>query len=108
MAEKTWDLDIDLIAPGRSETDEFGNPVNNEKRTTVQSYEKQIQRYEFYAAAQAGIRPNKLFVIHPFEYSGEPKIQVGEDIYYIIRTYQMSNDEMELYVETKVGDRGGV
>lgn len=107
MANKVWDLDIDLIAPGKIETDEFGNQINHETFTQVQSYEKQIQRYEFYAAAQAGIRPNKLFVIHPFEYSGEPKIKVGNDIYYIIRTYQMSDDEMELYVETKVGERNG-
>lgn len=102
-----WTEDIYLIGSEETESDAYGNPIVSTSKKLVQATEKQLNRYEFYTAAQAGIRPSKMFVIHSFEYDGEQKIEADGTIYSVIRTYQINDDELEVYVERKVGEASG-
>jgi len=89
------------------ESDAYGNQTPTEVKTLVQSSEEQLSRAEFYQAAQAGIRPSRMFVVHSFEYGGEQVIIADNQRYSVIRTFQRNADELELYVESKVGDQSG-
>lgn len=101
-----WDIDITLV--GKSYTpDEYGNQVAEPTETIVQAAEQKINKYEFYQAAQANIRPSRMFVVHTFEYSNEQTIIADGQKYSVIRTYPLNDDELEVYVEQKVGDQNG-
>lgn len=100
----SWDVDLVLIGNETTE-DEFGNQISNGKRTEVQASEFQVSRYEFYQAAKAGIRASRGFVIHTFEYDNEQMVEVDGVSYSVIRTFKLNADELEIYVEDKVGDK---
>lgn len=103
----TWDTDLTLLGAATYHDDEYGNQIAVPAEQVVQAAEQQISRQEFYQAAQAGIRPARMFVVHPFEYHGEDRVRVDGNTYSVIRTFQRSDDELELYVEQKVADRDG-
>lgn len=102
-----YDEDITLIGGVADETDEFGNPIDEVIRTVVQASKKEVSQSEFYQAAQSNIRPSIEFIIHVFEYSGEQLVEWNSVKYSVIRTYQRNDDEIELYLEQKVGDQNG-
>lgn len=103
-----YDEDIILIGGVISdETDVFGNPIDGTVKTTVQATKKEVSQSEFYQAAQANIRPAAEFIVHTFEYSGEQLVEWQGCRYSVIRTYQRNDDEIEIYLESKVGDLNG-
>ena len=63
---------------------------------------KSVTRNEFYSAAQAGLRPERVFVIHGYEYEGEQEVEFEGERYRVVRTYSVSFEELELTCEKVV------
>lgn len=84
--------------------DELGNQIYEEKLTTVLCKLQSIGRNEFYSASTAGLKPEKIFVIHGYEYNYESLIEFEGKRYSVIRTYANDFEEMELVCERKVAD----
>lgn len=86
------------------ETDDYGNQVSVPVKRLAQATKKNIMMSEFYQAAQAGIRPEVEFIIHTFEYDGEQTVEYNGTRYSVIRLFERSYDELEIYLQRKVGD----
>ncbi|MFD1398654.1 phage head closure protein [Lacticaseibacillus suilingensis] len=100
-----WSEDAVLI--GKTfEPDQYGNQVATVTEDTVQASKKELSMSEFYAAAQAGIRPEVELIVHAFEYDGQQTVKWNGITYSLIRTYQRNADEVELYLERKVSNIG--
>lgn len=84
--------------------DEWENEVPIETRTLVLCKLMSVGRNEFYAAAQSGLRPELVFVIHAYEYSGERQVEFEGEKYKVVRTYQEAFEEVELVCERVIGD----
>lgn len=67
-----------------------------DKETTILCGKKSVGRNEFYSAAQAGLKPEIIFIVHDYEYNGEEKIRFEGKIYKVIKTYSVSFEEVEL------------
>ena len=98
-----WCEDVELLS-SEYITDDYGNQRPNPVSVTVQASRKELAMSEFYAAAQAGIRPAVELIVHMFEYNGQQNIKWRGDEYTVIRIYQRNNDEVELYLERKISD----
>jgi SPP1 family predicted phage head-tail adaptor len=98
----TYDHELTLIGQ-RIEEDEIGNQIPVETETTILCGLKSVGRSEFYDAAASGLRPELVFVIHAYEYSGERVVKFQGVRYNVIRTYQTGTEEIELTVERVVG-----
>lgn len=67
-----------------------------------------IGRSEFYAAGEAGFRPDMRFTVFQAEYQGEDRLIWNGDAYAIYRTYHVpGTDDLELYVQREVGVHNG-
>lgn len=98
-----WCEDVTLIDSAFM-VDGFGNQIEQPVKTQVMASKKEVSMNEFYSAAQAGIRPEVELIVHSFEYSGEQIVEYRGQRYSVIRTYQRSDDEIELYLERKASD----
>lgn len=98
-----WSEDIVLIAE-TFETDEYGNQVKTGTERTIQATKRSIMMSEFYEAAQAGIRPEVSFIVHPYEYEGEQVVRYKNMNYSVIRLYEKNDEELEIYLQKKLGD----
>ncbi len=79
--------------------DAIGNQIPVETQTTVLCGVKSVGRSEFYNAALAGHHPEMVFVIHAYEYGGQPRVSFGGTRYKVIRTYATGTEEIELTCE---------
>ena len=84
--------------------DELGNQTTIEEEKTLLCKLQSIGRNEFYSASTAGLKPEKIFVIHGYEYNYESLIEFEGKRYSVIRTYANDFEEMELVCERKVAD----
>ncbi len=105
----TYDHELTLIK-ATVIYDDIGNEIPVETETIVYCGLKSVGSKEFYNAAVSDLKPELIFVIHPYEYHGEESVvfKADEDAeegerYRVIRTYQKDTEEMELIVE-----KGGV
>jgi len=100
-----YDYELTLIAPGGFTEDEIGNQIPVDPiRTPVLCQKKSIGRNEFYNAANTGLRPELIFVIHAYEYNNEPVVNFEGKDYRVIRTYSVSFEELELTVQKVAAD----
>lgn len=105
----TYDYELTLIGVTIIQ-DDIGNEIPVETKTGIYCGLKSVGRNEFYNAAVADLKPELIFVVHPYEYSGEKKVsfKMAEDseeiTYSVIRTYQPNSEEMELIVERDGAD----
>lgn len=100
----TYDHELTLILPGRIEEDEIGNQIPiDPKETTVLCSLKSVGRSEFYNAAATGLRPELVFVVHGYEYSGERLVEFEGKRYNVVRTYANDYEEIELTCERVIG-----
>ena len=108
----TYDQELALISQTITE-DEIGNQIPVEARKTILCKVKSVGRTEFYGAATAGLRPEIVFVVHEFEYSGEREVEFEGERYKVIRSYRggmtrqgskLAFDEMELTCERVAAD----
>ncbi len=65
---------------------------------------KSVTRNEFYGAAQAGLKPEIVFVVHGYEYQGEQEVEFEGERYRVVRTYSVSFEELELTCEKVVAN----
>ena len=103
VVQVTYDHEITLIG-STVEKDEIGQYIEVPTYTPVLCGIKSIGRNEFYAAAQAGLRPEITFIIHAYEYNGEKEVEFEGPKYKVIRTYMKDFEEMELVCEKVIGN----
>ena len=87
-------------------TDQYGNEVATEVETQVFCEVDSITQTEFYQAANTELNPEYKFTIFFGDYSGQPIVIYNGVRYAIYRTYR-ADDNLELYVERKIGDIPG-
>ena len=99
----TYDNELTLISKSYTE-DEIGNQIPSESTNTILCAEKSIGRNEFYSAAVSDLKPEKIFIIHRYEYNNEKEILFEGKRYSVIRTYSADIEEIELVCERKTAD----
>lgn len=100
-----YDNELILVTPGGFIEDEIGNQIPVDPiKTPVLCKVKSIGRNEFYNAANTGLRPELIFVIHAYEYNGEAVVNFEGKDYRVIRTYSASFEEIELICEKVAAD----
>ncbi|MEG0297680.1 MAG: phage head closure protein [Clostridium sp.] len=77
----------------------MGDSIPVEKKRKRFADEKSINQSEVYQAHTAGLKPVITFVIFPFEYKGENKIEYNGTIYRVIRTYKKNSTDFEIVCE---------
>ena len=92
---------LTLIAQTIS-TDQYGNEVATEVEKTVFCEVDSITQTEFYQAANTELNPEYKFTIFFGDYDGQPLVEYNGVRYAIYRTYR-ADDNLELYVERKIG-----
>lgn len=76
---------------------DVGDPIKvPQKNDYIFAKKKSIHSSEFYQAAAKGLRPELMFEVHDFEYSGEHMLEYNEKLYKIIRTYEKGDGFIEL------------
>lgn len=97
----TYDYELTLIKQTFIE-DEICNQITQEVKTDIYCAIKSIGRNEFYIASKGGLKPEAIFVINNYEYSGEKEILFEGKRYKVIRTYLIGFEEIELTCERVV------
>lgn len=105
--ERTWDYDVTLVGTGGYEEDSLGQQKIVETQTSICCCRVPVPRQEFYKAGQNGIEIKEILIIHPYEYSGEPEVVFEGNRLQILKTYQISAEELELTCIKKVGGKNG-
>ena len=82
--------------------DSIGNQIENITETKILCKVKSVSGNEFYKASQSNLKPEKIFIIHSFEYDDETEVIFCDKNYSVIRSYVISSDEIELVCERKV------
>ena len=104
----TYDNELTLIQQTTT-YDDIGNPIESDNKINVLCGLKSIGRTEFYNAAANGLKPNYIFIVHPYEYNGETYVEFSEDEkpkqkYKIIKTYKPNFEDLELTCEKVIGN----
>lgn len=79
--------------------DNIGNEIKEFEENTVFCKVKSVSRTEFYSAAQSGIKPSLLFLVHNFEYENQNYVKYQDEKYKVIKTYLVDIDTIELTCE---------
>lgn len=106
----TYDYEVELIRivepedPEAPTTDDDGNQIIVTAIDKIFCGKKSISGNEFYKAAVAGIKPTLTLIVHPYEYSGQVRLKFEDKYYRVVRTYEVSMDDMELTCESILAD----
>lgn len=73
-----------------------GFPVERYEESEVWADRKSVNRSEFYAATQAGMKADVVFTVNAIDYQEQSMVRVGEVLYDVVRTYQKELDHVEL------------
>lgn len=86
---------INFIAVTETETDAGGF---SESKTSRQVFadRKSVKQNEFYQAAQAGLKPEIVFVIRRIDYEDERLLSFNGLEYSVIRTFETKDEMIEL------------
>lgn len=103
------DTEITLIKPAGREQDATGVwRSTGEQRRTILARVDDVNRSEFFAAGQNGMRPEFRFVVFPAEYIGEQLLEYAGARFAVYRTYHVpGTDNLELYVQREAGVHNG-
>ena len=93
---------ITLISQTYAQND-YGVQIPTETTRDIYCDVKSISQREFYAAGEAGLKPELRFDVFAYDYNGEKLIEHNGNRYAVYRTYQASNNVLELYTHRKVG-----
>ena len=96
---------INLISTAYSK-DEYGVDRATETKNEIFAKVGSISGREFFNAGVNDIKPELKLIVNSYEYNGEKIIEYGATKYTVYRTYQASENSLELYVQRKVGDNG--
>lgn len=81
----------------------YGVEIPTETTREIYCDVKSISQREFYAAGENGFKPELRFDVFAYDYNGENLIEYNGNRYSVYRTYQNSNNVLELYTERKIG-----
>jgi len=101
------DDSITLIARVLTGKDSRMKPIYEETSSEIICISEPVSRSEFFAAGQIGIDPEALIIVNPAEYSGEKIVEYHGKRMSIYRTYERSENELELYLQAALGLNGG-
>ena len=101
------DDSVTLIARTMSGKDSRAKPIYTETRFEILAVSEPVSRSEFFSAGQIGIDPQFLLVINPAEYHGEKIVEYHGKRMSIYRTYERSENELEIYLQKAEGLNGG-
>lgn len=87
--------------------DTIGQMVPTQTKRLVYGRVGSVTRAEWNAAGELGIKPEMVLTMFGPDYQGEKTVQVDGRFYGVYRTYQATTDDLELYLEWKVGDTNG-
>lgn len=93
---------IKLISKTYTE-DTIGQLIPTETEKTVYCNLKSTSRQEWKAAGEMGLNPKYVITMFSPDYNGEQIAKIDNVKYAIYRTYQTTNDLIELYCEEKAG-----
>lgn len=96
---------ISLISVDSSTVDAIGQVVETERLVPIIAEVRSITQSEFMEASQNGLSPSYLFRVSVFGYSGEKSLIYNGARYSVYRTYETDDNYIELYTESKVGER---
>ena len=94
--------DILTLVAQTISTDQYGNEVATEVEKQVFCEVDSITQTEFYQAADTELNPEYRFTIFFGDYDGQPIVIYNGVRYSIYRSYR-TGDDLELYVERKIG-----
>lgn len=83
-------------------TDKYGREKVTESDRDIYCKVDSVSQTEFYAAANTELQPDYRFTVFFGDYEGEDICEYEGTRYAIYRTYRRG-DDLELYVERKVG-----
>lgn len=83
--------------------DALNQPTTSETRTNLIAELRSTSRSEFFQGRQAGITPERVFILSAFDYSGEKIVEFEGERYAIYRTYEEDDDRIELYAQIEGG-----
>ena len=93
---RTWDEKVVLISSNGYEEDEIGQQVPIEVEQEIWCCKEQVSRNEFYLAGQNNMEISEILIVHPYEYEGQRYIRFHEKKLKVVKTYQISAEELEL------------
>lgn len=83
--------------------DDLGNQRQEETPRQVFANQWGVSTSEYYGASSQGLKPEKRFEIHSFEYQGESKLSHEGIEYRIIRT-EVSGEKIRISCEKVIGN----
>lgn len=87
--------------------DAIGQPIPTEQTSTIFCNVRSVNRSEWAAAGQLGLKPEYMVTVFAPEYHGEEIAILNGVRYGIYRTYRDTGERLELYLERKVGVTNG-
>lgn len=105
----TYDNEITLIElsyedeNGEPYLDPVGNNIAVETSAKYLCNVKSASASEFYNAATDDIKPEYVFTMHQYEYSGQQQVEFKGNAFEVYRTYEVGIEEIELHVKAAVG-----
>lgn len=88
-----------------SQKDSLGQVEKSSQFTRVCfCYKKSISQNEFYAAGQAGFKPDCVFIVNTLDYQNEKRLKFKNVIFDIYRTFDRVDERTELYCKVKASD----
>ena len=94
--------DVLILIAQTVSIDAYGNETVTETEKTVYCEVDSITQSEFYAAANTELDPEYRFTVFFDDYDGQKIVKYKDKRYAIYRTYR-TGDDLELYVERKIG-----
>ena len=85
-------------------TDKYGNEVVTTQDTDVFAEVDSVSQSEFFAAQDTELKPEYKFTVFFGNYNGQSLVEYEGETYSVYRTYR-TGDNLELYVERKIGER---
>lgn len=76
-----------------------------EDKTDVFGRIESVSQSEFFAAAQNGLKPQYKVTLWEHDYNDQPIVIVNDKRYSVYRTYNRTDQKIELYLDGKIGVR---
>ncbi len=95
------------LVADRYVVDDIGQRVATQTKRLVYGRIGSVTRSEWSAAGELGIKPECTLTMFAGDYAGEKTVEMDGKYFGVYRTYQTLNDDLELYLEWKVGDSNG-
>lgn len=85
--------------------DDIGQYVEAEETRFVFCSVSSVSAEEFFQAGQSGMKAQYRMTMFSHDYEGEQIIEYNGERFSVYRTYKTKTDDIELYVESRVGTK---